>query len=139
MYQAKDGKKFGSRFAGRRYDEAHAGAAAEHEKKESPEFEAGEQEGKVEAQNQEQHPVVAQHGRAHTVHVKHNHAANKHSVQSLHEDGHVNNSEHQDVDSAHNEAKALAGGSYEQPEQDNAGGEEMIDEATSGHKVPHAA
>jgi hypothetical protein len=106
MFETKDKKqKFGSAYKARRYDSAHE--APEHEAKETPEFEAGEQEGKKEAQP-EQHPVVAQHGPAHTVHIKHDHTANKHHVHSTHEDGHENMSEHQSAAEAHEEGGKLA-------------------------------
>jgi hypothetical protein len=55
MFKAKDGKRFGSIFAGRKYDQDHSPdgmhseggpkESPEHEAKETPEFEAGEHEG----------------------------------------------------------------------------------------------
>ena len=106
MFQSKTdpSRKFGSAFRGRKYDEMHAEPSAEHEAKETPEFEAGEKEGKEEV-----HPVVAEHGKAHSVHVKHNHSANKHHVTSQHEDGHVNESDHASAQEAHQEGGSLAG------------------------------
>lgn len=117
MYQSKDGKKkFGSKFAGRRYDSFHGGDEnmdAKHEAAETPEFEAGEKEG---AEEKDMHPVVAQHGKAHKVHIHHNHAQGKHHVTTMHEDGHVNESDHETPEEAHSEGMKLAG--VQTPEAD---------------------
>lgn len=114
MFQSKDGKKkFGSKFAGRRYDEAHTDTP-EHEAKETPEFEKAEQEGakeKPEATENDPKQVVAKHGKATTVHTAHDHKANKHHVVSTHADGHVHTSDHASAKDAHNVAQQLAGDS----------------------------
>lgn len=125
MYESKKtpGKRFGSIFAGRKYDEAHTedglhSESPEHEAKETPEFEAGEQEGKVESKAEgqegeehegEEHPVVKEHGPAHTVTVKHDHENNRHTVTSHHKDGHSHTVTHEHAHKAHDEARALAG------------------------------
>ncbi len=120
MFQAKNGKKFGSIFAGRKYDENHSedgmhseGGKPEHEAQESPEFEAGEQEGAVENKAEgeeqhegEQHPVVAEHGPAHKVSVSHEEG--RHTVVSQHGDGHTHKVVHKHAHKAHDEARQLA-------------------------------
>jgi hypothetical protein len=117
--QKTPGKKFGSAFAGRRYDEAHSEdglhelgkESPEHEAKETPEFEAGEQEGKQENQHEEEgetHPVAAEHGPAHKVVISHDEEANQHTVVSHHKDGHMHKSSHDAAHKAHQEAKRLA-------------------------------
>jgi hypothetical protein len=108
MYESKrePGRKFGSAFVGKRFDKGMGGEGAEHESKESPEFEAGEQEGMKE--KGEQHPVVAAHGPAHTVTIKHDHKRGKHSVESHHDDGHRNLTEHETPEQAHEEGGSLA-------------------------------
>jgi hypothetical protein len=121
MYKAKDGKRFGSIFAGRKYDEAHTedglhSESPEHEAKETPEFEAGEQEGKVEAKKEgegeehegEEHPVVKEHGPAHKVVIGHDHESGRHTVTSHHKDGHTHTVVHEHAHKAHDEARALA-------------------------------
>ena len=120
MFKAKDGKRFGSIFAGRKYDEHHTedgmhSESPEHEKSESPEFEAGEQEGAVEhkaegeEQNEgEQHPMVAEHGPAHKVVIHHDEATGRHTVTSHHKDGHVHSNVHEHAHKAHEEARELA-------------------------------
>jgi uncharacterized protein YwqG len=121
MYQAKDGKKFGSKFAGRKYDSVHGGEEKmdeKHEEAEKPEFEMGEKEGAEEGKDeQEMHPVVAEHGKAHKVHIHHDHARGKHHVTTMHEDGHVNESDHASAQEAHGEGAKLAG--VEAPSQEN--------------------
>lgn len=115
------GKKFGSAFAGRRYDEAHnedglhelgKEESPEHEAKETPEFEAGEQEGKQEQHEEapegETHPVAAEHGPAHKVVISHDESTNQHNVVSHHKDGHMHKSSHDAAHKAHHEAKRLA-------------------------------
>jgi hypothetical protein len=117
MYTTKDGKKKGSAYVGKRYDEMHgkdavsdAKESTQHEAAETPEFEAGEQEGMKEKEgNTEMHPMVAQHGKAVHVEMHHDHANGKHSVKSTHEDGHVNMSDHQSPEEAHEEGGKLAG------------------------------
>jgi hypothetical protein len=124
MFESKKtpGKKFGSSFAGKRYDEDHSpdGMHKMGEEKESPEEEQSENEspaeekdeqgegGEEQNENEEQHPVVAEHGPAHTVHIKH-HEGGKSHVMSHHPDGHTNISEHEDPSEAHDEGRKLAG------------------------------
>jgi len=144
MYHTADGKKkFGSAFAGKRYDREHSAEEPsnekdakkklgnvledksedlKHEAGESKEFEAGEQEGMKEV-----HPVVAQHGKANSVHIKHDHVAKKHHVTSVHEDGHTNESDHSSDMEAHDEGRKLAGVAGEpegSPEEQGGGMEE---------------
>jgi hypothetical protein len=125
MFTSKSGKKFGSVFAGKHYDENHTedgmhSESPEHEAKESPEFEAGEQEGaeehkaEGEGEGEEQpgeevHPVVAEHGKAHKTIVTHDHEAGRHTVTSHHKDGHVHTNVHEHAHKAHDEARSLAG------------------------------
>ena len=119
MYESKKtpGKRFGSIFAGRKYDQDHSedgmhSEGAAHEAKETPEFEAGEQEGAVENKAEEhegeQHPVVAEHGKAHKTIVTHDHEAGRHTVTSHHSDGHVHTNVHEHAHKAHDEARQLA-------------------------------
>ena len=120
MYESKKtpGKRFGSIFAGRKYDEAHTedglhSESPDHEAKETPEFEAGEQEGtkehEAEQHEGEEHPVVKEHGPAHKVVISHDHESGRHTVTSHHKDGHVNSTVHEHAHKAHDEARALAG------------------------------
>ena len=122
MYESKKtpGKKFGSAFAGKKYDENHSedGMHSEspmHEAKETPEFVAGEQEGAVEhkaegeEQEGEQHPVVAEHGAAHKVTIHHDEKSGRHTVVSHHKDGHMNTEVHEHAHKAHEAARKLAG------------------------------
>jgi hypothetical protein len=116
------GKKFGSIFAQKHYDENHTedgmhSESPEHEKAESPEFEAGEREEMNEGEQEkeqeektgeEQHPVVAEHGPAHKTVVTHDHAAGRHTVVSHHKDGHVHTNVHEHAHKAHDEARQLA-------------------------------
>lgn len=119
MFQAKNGKKFGSIFAGRKYDENHSEdgvhseggkPSPEHEAAETPEFEAGEQEGAVEHEAEqhegEEHPVVAEHGPAHKVSISHEEG--RHTVVSQHGDGHTHKVVHKTKQEAHKEAQRLA-------------------------------
>ena len=117
MFKAKDGKKFGSIFAQKHYDENHTengmhSESPEHEAKETPEFEAGEKEGaeehKTEEHEGEEHPVVSEHGAAHKVVIHHDEAAGRHTVQSHHKDGHVHTNVHEHAHKAHDEARELA-------------------------------
>jgi hypothetical protein len=116
-FQTKDGaRKFGSAFRAKKYDEFHKASAETpvHEAKETPEFEAGEQEGKVEDKvgqepmHEAPHEVVAAHGKANSVHIHHDHANGKHKVVSHHEDGHMHESEHGSAGEAHDHGKQLA-------------------------------
>jgi hypothetical protein len=128
MYESKKtpGKKFGSAFAGKRYDEAHSEdglhklgqEAPEHEEKETPEFEAGEHEGAEEHEGkehegeentQEEEQVAAEHGPAHKVVISHDEQSGRHVVQSHHKDGHSHSRVHANAAHAHKAGKALAG------------------------------
>jgi hypothetical protein len=159
MYKAKDGKRFGSVFAGKHYDENHTedgmhSESPEHEKAESPEFEAGEQEGKVEHEAEqhegeehegEQHPVVAEHGPAHKTIVTHDHAAGRHTVVSHHRDGHVHTNVHEHAHKAHDEARELANvppaGKEENEEKDGFGhkdqGQQGAPSESDGFAMPN--
>ncbi len=123
MYESKKtpGKKFGSIFAGKKYDENHSedgmhSESPEHEAKETPEFEAGEQEGAKEHETEmheeqhegEEHPMVSEHGKAHKVVIHHDEAAGRHTVTSHHKDGHVHTNVHEHAHKAHDEARQLA-------------------------------
>jgi hypothetical protein len=155
MFTAKNGKKFGSVFAGKHYDENHTedgmhSESPEHEAKESPEFEAGEQEGAKEHEGVEanegdehngemneetgkeehegeQHPVVAAHGPAHKVVIHHDEKSGRHTVTSHHKDGHMHTNVHENAADAHKEASDLAG----VPPAGKEGNEEKIG---FGHK-----
>ena len=131
MFKAKDGKRFGSIFAGRKYDQDHSPdgmhseggpkESPEHEKSETPEFETGEHEGAkegVEEKNPEAngeehaegetHPVVAEHGKATKVVIHHDEKTGRHTVTSHHADGHVHTNVHEHAHKAHDEARQLA-------------------------------
>jgi hypothetical protein len=148
-FPTKDGnKKFGSRFAQRKYDSVHADKApqgkmmdAAHEAAETPTFEAGEQEGAKEAmdQKQENNPaqVVAKHGKAIHVHTSHDHMADKHHVHSVHQDGHVHDSDHATAQDAQNTAKQLGGADVaSQPTMAADSGMEMSNEAGGMGQMP---
>lgn len=120
MYESTKtpGKKFGSIFAGKKYDEAHTedglhSESPEHEAKETPEFEAGEKEGTEPSEQHEhtegeEHPEVSAHGKAHKVVISHDEEANRHTVVSHHKDGHTHTSVHEHAHKAHDEARQLA-------------------------------
>lgn len=134
MFESKrtPGKKFGSAFAGRSYDERHVGGESEPENKnpmEENKEEQGEKQGAAE--------VVQAHGPATTVHIKHDHAANKHHVTSTHEDGHVHESDHGTAQEAHEEGGALAGADAkkENPEEAQQGAQSETD----GFQMPDLA
>lgn len=130
MYESTKtpGKKFGSIFAGKKYDESHSEdgvhklgeEAPEHEAKETPEFEAGEQEGMGEHEHEsheageqealnEEHPVVGEHGKAHKVVIHHDEKSGRHTVTSHHKDGHMHSMSHETPEEAHKDARKLAG------------------------------
>ncbi len=121
MYTSKTGKKFGSAFAGKRYDEQHSEdglhklgeQSPEHEAQETPEFEAGEQEGAKEHEGEqeggEEEKVAAEHGPAHKVVIHHDHEAGRHTVQSHHKDGHTHTKVHAQAHEAHKAGNKLAG------------------------------
>ena len=118
MFQAKDGKKFGSSFAGKNYDEKHSpdgmhkmGEASE-EANESPEVEQEEQKQGEEPKEETEdtvHPMVSEHGKAHRVQISHDEGSKRHTVQSHHKDGHVHMSVHDEAGKAHEEGRQLAG------------------------------
>jgi hypothetical protein len=143
------GKRFGSIFQQKHYDENHSedgmhSESPEHEKSESPEFEAGEHEG-VEANESkehngvtneengdeehtgEQHPVVGEHGKATKVVIHHDEKSGRHTVTSHHADGHVHTNVHEHAHKAHDEARSLAG-------VPPAGKEENVEKDGFGHK-----
>jgi hypothetical protein len=139
MYESKvtPGKKFGNGFQGKHYDEMHAKPSeAAHEVAETPEFEAGEQEGAKEGGDV--HPVAAQHGPATEVHTMHDHANNKHHVHSKHADGHENHSDHQSAEEAHEEGGKLAGISVkrENEEKGEEDGQQGSHSAEDGFEMP---
>ena len=121
MFQAKDGKKFGSSFAGKNYDEKHSpdGMHRMGEEKESPAEDQGENETPETNQQDEQrpdeesedtvHPMVSEHGKAHRVQISHDEGSKRHTVQSHHKDGHVHMSVHDEAGKAHEEGRQLAG------------------------------
>lgn len=136
MFKTKSGKAYGSAYVAKRKDamdaEKSAGepknnpfakasadpalGGAQHEAKESPEFEKGEAEGAKEAPE----AVVAAHGPAHSVTI--HHGAGKHKVISHHQGGFMHESEHSDPASAHEEGKTLAGVGQENPEEAQGAG-----------------
>lgn len=151
-FPTKDGsKKFGSRFAQRKYDQHHGAApaapakpAAEpkmnamHEAKETPEFEAGEQEGAQEGPEQNEAPeqVVANHGKALSTNVHSDHANKKHHVVSHHADGHVHNSDHASKQEADATVQKLMGEESQAQTPENSGMEGV---EADGFHMPHLA
>jgi len=138
MYESKrtPGKRFGSIFAGKKYDENHTedgmhSESPEHEEQETPEFEAGEKEGAEDSEREEhegeEHPVVKEHGKAHKVVIHHDHEANRHTVVSHHKDGHTHTNVHDAARKAHDEARELAA----VPE---AGKEENVEKNSPWHQ-----
>ena len=128
------GKKFGSIFQQKHYDENHTEDGMhsespepkpEHEATETPEFEASEHERNTEdapddhdheshegaeqdALNEE-HPMVAEHGKAHKVVISHDEKTGRHTVTSHHKDGHMHSVTHENAAEAHKEGRKLAG------------------------------
>lgn len=113
--QAKDGKKFGSKFRMNRYESQHTPTgpgprAQAHEINGMPE----EQEEKME---EEVHPgihdeiqqVAAEHGPAHEIHMTHDHEGGVHHVHSVHGDGYEHHADHQSAEHAHTHAAHAAG------------------------------
>ena len=138
MYESKrtPGKRFGSIFAGKKYDEDHSedgmhSESPDHEKSETPEFEAGEKEGMKPSEQEEhmgeQHPMVAEHGKAHKIVISHDHATGRHTVQSHHKDGYIHTNVHDAAHKAHDEARELA-------EVPPAGKEKNEEKDGFGHK-----
>jgi hypothetical protein len=131
MYESKrtPGKKFGSIFAGKKYDEDHTedgmhteGKETEHEEEpkitsERDQFNGDKKQGEEQLTDpdetkepgEETHPVVEAHGPAHKVTVQHDHKAGRHTTTSHHPDGHMNTSTHEAAAEAHEEARKLAG------------------------------
>ena len=154
MFKSKDGKAFGSRFAQRRRDAEHDADAAKqpkmsaaHEAGETPEFEAGEQEGAQESQNQNQpkqeNPaeVVAKHGKAVHVHTSHDNVNGKHHVHTVHQDGHVHDSDHATEKEATDTAKQLGAGDEQAQETTDpfAQSAQDTDLESDGFKMPRLA
>lgn len=110
MPKNAEGKHFSSKFRMARHEAAHK--ADQHEANETPEFEAGEQEGAEEGQEpgegEDIQSIVAQHGPAEEVHIEHDHAAGKHKVTS-HHGGHKHVAEHATAEEAHEHAKVAGG------------------------------
>lgn len=140
MFESKvtPGKKFGNGFKQKHYDEMHGkeDSEAAHEVNETPEFEAGEQEGAEEGQDV--HPVVAQHGPATEVHTQHDHVNKRHHVHTKHEDGHENHSDHQSAEEAHEEGGKLAGISVkrENEEKGQEDGQQGAHSEEDGFQMP---
>jgi hypothetical protein len=97
MFTAKNGKKFGSVFAGKHYDENHTadgmhseGGPKEdaHEKAESPEFEAGEQEGAKEHEGVEANEGDEHNGEMNEENGKEEHEGEQHPVVAAHGPAH---------------------------------------------------
>jgi hypothetical protein len=120
MFESKKtpGKKFGSSFAGKNYDEKHSSdgmhkLGGAEEDKESPAMEEEEQKQGEEQPDEENegtvHPVVQEHGPAHTVTIHHDADAGRHTVVSHHKTGHMHTAVHEDAGKAHEEGKKLAG------------------------------
>lgn len=127
MYTAKTGKKFGSSFAGKRFDEAHSedglhklGMEDKPEEKETSEVgeelhegnepETAEQEGmEHEGGEGEEEKVAEEHGPAHKVVISHDEKAGRHTVVSHHKDGHTHMKVHAHAHEAHAAAHKLAG------------------------------
>lgn len=139
MFESKKtpGKKFGSAFAGRSYDERHQGGEAEGPQhgmavdraKAAVEPKEGESEGAEQ--------VVAQHGPATSVHSTHDHKAKKHHVTSVHEDGHVHDSDHETAEEAHEEGGKLA--SVSPKKSGEAGDQQGAMSEEDGFQMPDLA
>jgi hypothetical protein len=133
MFQSKSGKKFGSAFVGKRHDQEHDKMAKSvleespaHEEKETPEFEAGEQEGAKEGTENTEQPsqVAAEHQPATSVTT--HHSKDKHVVVSRHPDGHMHMSQHKSHADAHAAAAQLSGAGQDEntnksPNEDSYG------------------
>src|ERR1035437_3717055 len=125
MYETKSGKKFGSSYAGKRFDSYHGGEGSgeqpseENDNSHSTPKEHGEDKvnsmgdktphDKTNVSDSVEEPsaTVEAHGAAHSTHVSHN-ADGTHRVSSEHPDGHVTESEHDSADLAHNHAEQLS-------------------------------
>lgn len=136
MFESKNGKKYGSAYVAKRHDAAHAekDQSSKHESAETKSFEAGEQEG---SQEGEDNAVVAEHGKALKVTIHHDHEGNKHHVTSQHADGHVHESDHQTAEEAHEEGGRLAQISHISPEE--TVDQEPKPEDMNVHKSTHEA
>ena len=156
-FETKDkAKKFGNVFKAKKYDQHHPAEEegpkappklaklddSTHEAQESPEFEAGEQEGTKEPQEQDSNEnpsqVVKMHGKALHVHTSHDHENGKHHVHSIHADGHVHDSDHASEQEATQTAKELGGGNEQMPEEQTAQGG-MEEPEPDGFRIPRLA
>lgn len=97
MYESKSepGRKFGSAFRGKRFDDYHATPQPEMES-------TPREEGSSEADVNKARPAVT------SVHFVHDHAGNKHTVTSTREDGTTEVVEHGSAKEAHDSAAKLA-------------------------------
>ena len=93
MYESKSepGRKFGSAFRGKRFDDYHATPQPEMES-------TPREEGSSEADVNKARPAVT------SVHFVHDHAGNKHTVTSTREDGTTEVVEHGSAIDAHDSA-----------------------------------
>ena len=123
MYESKrePGKKFGSIYAGKRFDSYASSPqpgeenANEHaEPKRARELDAEPKDASVpknehaeDASVETPEATVASHGAAHTVHYSHGEDGT-HTVSSEHGDGHVTESKHTSAAEAYGHGKALA-------------------------------
>lgn len=131
-FQAKDGKRFGSKFRMSRYESAHPakpGGDGGGERAQAHELEAKPTEEREERLEEEVHPgiheeveheeeqpdhseiqqVAAEHGPAHTIHITHDHEAGQHHVHSLHPSGYEHHADHSHPMHAHHHAMHAAG------------------------------
>lgn len=162
MFQAKDGKKFGSSFAGRKYDESHSAdgmhkMGEEHDtpggevtkedriqnEQETPGEDKAESrmdeqgEGKnPDADEQSQHPVAAEHGPAHKVVITHDEKSGRHTVTSHHKDGHMHTEAHDDAQKAHTAGKRLASVPEVENEKDAMSAKSTPPEESDGFQMP---
>ena len=113
MFESKKvpGKKFGSIFAGRKFDADHTEdgmhSEGKPEDKAMPEMNEEQPEEKMgEENNVDGAQVASEHGPAHKVEITHEEG--KHTVQSHHPDGHMHTSVHDKGNKAHDHARKLA-------------------------------
>jgi hypothetical protein len=124
MYESKrePGKKFGSIYAGRKFDSYDAGKqpGEENENEHSTPKEHGKDKvntsgadktphdkRNVSASVEDPSATVQAHGAAHTTHITHSEDGS-HRVNSEHSDGYHGESEHSSADEAHNHAEQLS-------------------------------
>lgn len=130
MYQAKDGKKYGSAFVGKRKDAEHDKSEekfSSYQGEEQPEVDAepehhGEDKANLEGKDKHEHSdssedvhddspseVVEHHGPAESIHYEHSHEKGEHKVTSFHpEDGHEHQSVHSTAAEAYEQGGALS-------------------------------